>query len=179
MSWSEPAANGASISDYDVQYRVCTFSTDLTCSNSSTATWGSWTARTGETASDTSRSVTLSGLTNGTSYQVQVRAANSVGESDWSASVSEYPSTLPGKPAAPTLTVKDQGLGVSWSAPSGDGGAAITGYKVGRCSTGCGTDSNWTVETLNTTGTSTDLTGFDQRDGVPGAGGGGQPFRYG
>ena len=158
VSWSAPANNGASISDYDVQYRACTLSTDLTCSNSSTATWGDWTDRTGETASDTSRSVTLSGLTNGTAYQVQVRAANSVGESDWSTSADEYPSTTPGKPAAPTLSVKDQSLGVSWSAPSSDGGAAITGYKVGRCSTSCASDSSWTVKTLNATGTTTDLT---------------------
>ena len=115
VSWSAPADNGQELSDYDVQYRACTYSTDLTCSNSSTATWEStWTARTGETNSDTSRSVTVSGLTNGTAYQVQVRAANSVGESDWSTSAGEYPSTAPGKPAAPTLSVKDQGLGVSW-----------------------------------------------------------------
>ena len=84
VSWSAPANNGASISDYDVQYRACTLSTDLTCSDSNTATWGAWTNRSGETTSDTSRSVTLSSLTNGTAYQVQVRAANNVGESEWS-----------------------------------------------------------------------------------------------
>ena len=159
VSWTAPADNGASISDYDVQYRACTYSTDLTCADSSTATWASsWTARTGETTSDTTTSATLSGLTNGTAYQVQVRAANSVGESEWSTSADEYPSTVPGKPAAPTLTVKDQSLGVSWSAPSSNGGAAVTGYKVGRCSTGCDSSSNWTVKTLTGTGTTTDLT---------------------
>ena len=153
-----PADNGASISDYDVQYRACTLSSDLTCSDNSTATWGAWTDRTGETSSDTSRSVTLSSLTNGTAYQVQVRAANSVGESDWSASAGEYPSTVPNAPVAPTLAVKDLSLGVSWSAPSSNGGSAITGYKVGRCSSGCGAASNWTVTTLNSAGTSTTLT---------------------
>ena len=158
VSWTAPADNGQEISDYDVQYRACTYSTDLTCSSSSTATWGNWTDRTGETSSDTSTSVTLSGLTNGTAYQVQVRAANSVGESDWSTSASEYPSTVPGKPAAPTLSVKDQGLGVSWSAPSSTGGAAVTGFKVGRCSANCGSDASWTVKTLTTAGTTTDLT---------------------
>ena len=161
VSWNAPTNNGAAISDYDVQYRACTLSTDLTCSDSNTATWEStWTDRTGETNSDTSRSVTLSSLTNGTAYQVQVRAANSVGESGWSTASSEYPSTTPGKPAVPTLSVKHQSLGVSWSAPSSDGGAAVTGYKVGRCSTGCDTSSNWTVENLSTTGITTDLTGL-------------------
>ena len=154
VSWSAPSANGAAISDYSVQYRVCT-AVDKTCVSS--PVWGGWTDRTGETASDTGTSVTLSGLTNGTAYQVQVRATNSVGDSAWSVSASEKPSTVPGAPGVPTLTVNDQSLGVSWSAPSGDGGSDVTGYKAGRCSSGCGTAVNWTVTTLTGTSTSTTL----------------------
>ena len=132
----------------------------MTCASS--PTWGSWTDRSGETSSDTATSATVAGLTNGTAYQVQVRASNSVGDGDWSASASEYPSTTPGTPAAPTLTVKDESLDVSWSAPASNGGSAITGYKVGRCdnSTGCDAASEWTTETLTGTGTSTTLTGL-------------------
>ena len=121
-----------------------------------------WTALddTGDNATTTATTATVSGLTNGTSYQVQVRAGNSVGDGAWSSSSTEKPSTVPGKPAAPTLAVQDQGLGVEWSAPSATGGADISGYKVGRCSTGCGTDSNWTVATLSSTGTTTTLSGL-------------------
>ena len=122
VSWTAPAANGASITDYDVQYRACTNTSDLTCATN--PAWAQdWTDRSGETASDTDTSVTLDGLTNGTAYQVQVRAANSVGESSWSAASSEHPSTAPGVPAAPSLTVKDRRLDVSWAAPTSNGGA--------------------------------------------------------
>ena len=104
VSWTAPTDNGASISDYDVQYRACTLSTDLTCSDSNTATWGSWTDRTGETNSDTTTSVTIGSLTNETAYQVRVRAANSVGESTWSTASAKATPTpqKPDKPAAPT-----------------------------------------------------------------------------
>ena len=66
-----------------MRYRACTNSADLTCATN--PTWeNTWSDRTGETTSDTDTSVTISGLTNGTAYQVQVRAANSIGESGWS-----------------------------------------------------------------------------------------------
>ena len=161
VRWTAPANDGADITDYDLQHRACTYATDLTCANSTTATWGNWIDRTGETTSDTTTTVTLTGLTNGTTYQVQVRAQNSVGEGPWSATGEATPSTQP--PSAPTalrLTVADESLGVSWSAPSDNGGSAITGYKVGRCSANCDPDTNWTVATLNSTGTTTTLSGL-------------------
>ncbi len=157
VSWTAPANNGAAISDYDVQYRACDKSADLTCATS--PTWGSWSEW---NANDDSTTIgaTITSLTNGTAYQVQVRATNSVGDSTWSSSASQYPSTVPGAPAAPTLTFGSQVLDVSWSAPSSDGGADITGYKVGRCSSSCDNDSSWTVSTLTGTGTTTSLTGL-------------------
>ncbi len=154
VSWTAPADNGASISDYDVRYRACT-ATPKTCTSS--PTWGSWSSH---SHTGTGTTATIGSLTNGTAYQVQVQATNSVGDGAWSASASEYPSTTPGAPAAPTLTVKHQSLDVSWSAPSSNGGSAVTGYKVGRCSANCGTDSNWTTKTLTGTGTTTTLTGL-------------------
>ena len=130
VSWTEPATNGQPITDYDVQHRACTLSTDLACSDTSTATWGAWTHRTGETTSDTSTSVTITGLTKATAYQVRVRGANDLGEGGWSASTTGIPATVPAAPSAPTLTVKHQSLGVSWSAPADDGGSAVTDYDV-------------------------------------------------
>ena len=88
VSWNAPASNGGSaITDYDVQYRGCT-ATDgdtsiKTCATN--PTWeANWTDRSGETSTDTATTVTITGLTNGTAHQVRVRAANSVGESEWS-----------------------------------------------------------------------------------------------
>ena len=155
VSWTAPADNGSSISDYDVQYRACT-ATDKTCATN--PDWAdTWTSH---SHSGTGTAATITGLTNGTAYQVQVRATNGVGDSAWSASADEYPSTTPGTPGTPTLTVADRGLGVSWTAPSSNGGSAITGYKMGRCSASCDTASNWTVTATTGTGTTASLTGL-------------------
>ena len=156
VSWTAPASNGANITDYDVQYRACT-ATPKSCTTS--PTWGSWTSR-DHTGAGTS--TTISSLTNGTAYQVQVQATNSVGDSPWSPSAKATPATTPSKPAQPTVTAGAQQLAVSWTAPSSDGGSAITGYKVRYCdqSTGCDADDEWTTETLTGTGTSTTLTGL-------------------
>ena len=95
VSWTAPADNGATITDYDVRHCVNSTGCDAV---------GEWTALddTGGNASDTDTSATIGSLTNGTTYQVQVRAGNSVGDGAWSASASEYPSTpRPTRPALP------------------------------------------------------------------------------
>ena len=74
VSWTAPASNGAAITDYDVRYRQ----TGVV----------SWTELNGQFLD---RSATITGLTNRTSYEVQVRAANSVGEGLWSASATGMP----------------------------------------------------------------------------------------
>ena len=149
VSWTAPADNGAAITGYRVRH--CDNSKD--CSANST----NWTPK---DVAGAGTSTTITGLTNGTTYQVQVRATNSVGNGQFSASATEYPSAVPSAPAAPTLTFKDQALDVSWSAPSSDNGAAITGYKVGRCSANCDNADNWTVATLTGTGTTHTLSGL-------------------
>ena len=133
-SWTEPDTNGKAITDYDVQYRACTNTNDLSCATN--PAWAStWTARTGETTSDTATTATITGLTASTAYQVQVRAANGTaapgGESAWSASATGTPNEVPGQPAAPTVnsTVQDRKLEISWAAPANTGGA-INDYDV-------------------------------------------------
>ena len=146
VEWSAPTGNGGSaVTGYQV--RRCDNSTGCDADNE-------WTVK---TLTGTGTTTTVTGLTNGTTYQVQVAAVNNVGTGAWSSSATAVPATVPTAPAAPTLTVKNESLGVRWSAPSGNGGSAVTGYKVGRCSSSCGTDSNWTVTTLTGTGTSTTL----------------------
>ena len=130
VTWAPPAANGSVIIDYDLAWRACTLATDLTCSNSNTATWETtWTDRGGETTPDTATAAAVSGLTNGTAYQVQVRAANSKGESDWSGTSAIPTAQPPNTAAAPTVTAKNRSLDVSWIAPA-DNGASITDYDV-------------------------------------------------
>ena len=67
VSWVPPSAEGATIADYDVQYRAGT-----------TGSWTTWPhVGIGTTAA-------ITGLTASTGYQVRVRAENSIGESRWS-----------------------------------------------------------------------------------------------
>ena len=75
VSWTEfstsSMAGKPAVSDYDVQYRMSTSST-------STAPW------TSHSFTGTGTSTTLTGLTSGKSYHVQVRATNDEGTSAWS-----------------------------------------------------------------------------------------------
>jgi len=84
------------------------------------------------------------GLTNGVTYYYKVSAINAVGEGTQS---SEAPGRPVGPPTAPQSPSLLEGIGqisLSWTAPSNDGGSAITNYKIYRGTTSGG-------ETLLTT----------------------------
>ncbi len=105
----------------------------------------------------TATAYTITGLTNGTAYQVSVRAGNSVGDGEWSDPVTLKPG-LPARPAAPTLAAGNQQITVSWTPPSGNG-SAITDYDL-RYSSDSG--ATWTVVTDTTsTDTTASITGLD------------------
>ena len=84
---------------------------------------------------------TISALTNGKSYQVQVRASNATGDSDWSTAVTAVVGA-PGTPSAPTLTNDDSQISISWIAPA-DNSSAITDYDIRYSSDGGGTWSEY------------------------------------
>jgi chitodextrinase len=105
------------------------------------------------TATTTGTSVTVIGLTNGTSYTFTVTAANSIGTS--SSSDTSNAVTTPTAPGAPTdLSAKpeDTQALVSWIAPVSDGRSPITGYTVTSDPDGV------TATTANTSVTVTGLT---------------------
>ena len=77
---------------------------------------------------DSSSPITISGLTNGTSYTVYLKAVNARGDSSASTSVSVTPSTAPSAPTSLTATAGDGQTTISFTAGS-DGGSAITNYK--------------------------------------------------
>ena len=86
VSWSEPGLNGGpEIKGYGVQYRV-----------TGSGTWTNW------SHSDTTTATTITGLTAGTEYEVQVRALNGETPSAWS-----DPSDALRTNALPTLSVAD------------------------------------------------------------------------
>ena len=80
------------------------------------------------------------GLTNGTTYEVQVRAVNANGAGAWSPS-GTLEVGLPAQPAAPTLLSGHQQITVSWPAASGNG-SAISDYDLRYSSNG---GANWTT----------------------------------
>jgi hypothetical protein len=106
-AFTAPSSNGgATITDYE--YRL---------------DGGSWVS-----AGTTSSPFVISGLTNGTEYDVEIRAVNSVGGSPESNLLSETPRTVP---SAPTITAINSGSGeleVVFTAGS-NGGSAITNYQ--------------------------------------------------
>jgi hypothetical protein len=78
--------------------------------------------------------IIISGLTNGTVYQVIIRAVNDVGDGPHSNMVTKYPVTVPGAPTILEIvpisdTLGNIGLLVSFSSPMLDGGSPILDYQ--------------------------------------------------
>ena len=116
VSWSAPSnTGGADITSYDVEYKLGTLDTwtDVTRAND-----------------DDSTTQEITDLSKGRSYDVRVRAVNSVGSGEWAEDSGTPPVTVPGAPAITNVAPGDGALTVSWSAPSNTGGAAITSYDV-------------------------------------------------
>ena len=113
VTWTASTNNGGSaITSYSVTSSPGNF--QATTTNGSTTT------------------VTVSGLTNGTSYTFTVVATNAAGPSAASsASTSIIPSfTVPSAPTNVTALVANAQATINWIAPTNDGGLPITSYRV-------------------------------------------------
>ena len=77
---------------------------------------------------DATTPITISGLTNGTSYTIYLKAVNTNGDSAASSSVTVTPSATPSAPTSLSATAGDGQATISFTAGS-DGGSAITNYK--------------------------------------------------
>jgi uncharacterized protein (TIGR02145 family) len=83
------------------------------------------------TASGASSPINVTGLSNGIAYTFTVVATNSVGNSVAStASAAVVPKTVPGAPTSPVATAGNAQASVAFTAPTSNGGSAITGYTV-------------------------------------------------
>jgi hypothetical protein len=71
----------------------------------------------------------VTGLTNGASYTLKLLAVNSAGDGAVSNAASATPAGAPSAPAITSVTPSDQQVAVAFTAPTSDGGSAITGYK--------------------------------------------------
>jgi hypothetical protein len=118
LSWDAPTDDGGSpITDYDIEYKATSS--------------GSWLAFADGTS--TAITATVTGLTNGISYDFRVSAANVNGDSVPSGTATATPTSGITAPDAPTIGVATAGDGeatVTFSVPADDGGSAITSYTV-------------------------------------------------
>ena len=130
VSWDEPDNQGPPITDYDVQYRE--------------GSGGSFTPVTHDGTATTTR---ITGLTAGTTYQVQVRATNDEGIGEWSASGTGL---VPGANNPPTFSTATATRSVAENTPAGQN----VGIPVSA------TDPN-TDDTLTYTLTGADAASFD------------------
>ena len=126
LTWTAPSSNGGgAILDYVVQYKASASGTWLTYPDTITATTGA----------------TVTGLTNGTTYDFRVLAKNILWTGAASATVTMKPFTLPSQPTGLTATTASTQIPLTWTAPF-NGGDPITTYVVEYKRT---VDPTWTV----------------------------------
>jgi|GEM_PF-640865 len=130
LTWTTPSAAGSTaITDYLVEYKL-----------SSSGAWDTF-----ADGVSTATTATVTGLINNSSYDFRISAINSIGTGTASSIVSATPS-IPVAPGAPTIGLSTAGNGlayVTFTPPSSNGGALITGYTVtaspgGATATGSG-----------------------------------------
>ena len=151
VTWSAPTNTGPPITRYYIHY--CLYSTG--CDQNSE--WSSYPSTADTTA-------TITGLREGETYQVRVRAKNNEGQSPWSAigngaTITASAAAAPGKPGAPTVTGKHTRLTVTWSAPSSPG-SPISGYNVQYRVLTDPVSGTWSPHTHTGTGTTATITGL-------------------
>src|SRR5205085_6791954 len=102
-----------------------------------------------------------SGLNPSTTYTYRISAINSIGTSSPSSTASATTSsTAPQPPTGlTTTTFSSSQINLSWTAPSNNGGSAITGYKIERSADG-GTTWSAIVANTGSTGTTYSNTGL-------------------
>ena len=118
LSWTAPVFTGyTNITDYVVQYSTsATFASSVTTFSDGVSS---------------STSTTVTGLTNGTAYYFRVAAVNTVGPSQYSSiSSSVVPVTTPSAVTSLSATASDRTITATWSAPTSNGGTAVSSYTV-------------------------------------------------
>ena len=141
LSWTAPSnTGGADITGYRIEV-----------SPNGTSNWTNQQANTRSTATTYAHT----GLSATTTRHYRVRAINSVNSGAPSnvANATTAVATVPGAPTGLTATADGQTIiNLSWTAPTDNGGAAITGYQIEVSPNGTDT---WTNLEANTTATAT------------------------
>jgi len=135
LSWVVPSSNGGKpIFDYVIESSI-----------DGGRTWS--TVVDGVTAATTA---SVTGLTNGSAYVFRVAAVNAVGRGDWSQlSATVIPFGPASAPRSVTAVGGNGQATLSWTAPSSDGGRAVTDYLL-QASVDAGRTWTTVVDTVST-----------------------------
>ena len=143
LSWTAPSDDGgAAIQNYKIEK-----------SDDGGTTWTDLVANTG----NTNVTYTDNTVSAGSTRHYRVSARNSAGTSQPSnVANATRAATAPGRPTGLTATAQSTTqINLTWTAPSDDGGAAITGYEIEESNNG----STWT-DLASTTSTSHSVAGL-------------------
>ena len=140
VSWNKPTG-GDAIDEYIVQWK----SGSETFANAET---DSREATVAHVSGTTGYETTISGLSNGTEYTVQVVARNGSGETA-SDTDTATPAGLPGEPTNLSVSPGDRQLALSWEEPD-DLGGSITGYAV-QYKKADDSNASWATSTASVT----------------------------
>lgn len=116
LTWTAPADNGgAAITDCVVEFRLTT-----------SATWSTFAH-----APTSASAITVTGLTNGESYEFRVRAVNAAGNSPLSnVAGALVPMTTASAPQNLVGTFGDSKVTLAWQTPASNGGGVISDYLI-------------------------------------------------
>jgi titin len=142
LTWAAPSNTGGfAVTDYTIEY-----------SSNGGTNWSTFAH-----SASTATSITVTGLTNGTSYVFRVKAVTSIGTGSASAtSAAQLVAAAPGQLNVPTISNGNTQATVSWVAPA-DNGCAITAYRVDYSSN---SGSTWSTFSSSATGTSVVVSGL-------------------
>jgi len=142
LSWSAPSSDGGSaLTGYEYRYRL------------GDGGWYGW------SSVGLNTTTTKTGLADNTTYTFAVRAVNAQGAGTAASQTVTTPPGTAGPPGMPRNLSATPWIGqvsLSWSAPSSDGGSALTGYEY-RYQVSGGSWSSWSSVGLSTSKTVTGL----------------------
>lgn len=144
ISFTPGSDNGAYITNHE--YAIST---------NGGSSYGAWTTL---SPADATSPITVSGLTAGTAYYVKLRSVNATGGGTESSPVSFTTLTTPNAPTGLSVSATtSSSLTIAFTAPSSDGGAAITNYEYS-----INGGSSWTALSPADSTTPVTVTGLTQ-----------------